>query len=250
MGQPEKFEVIVGTSGWWYDHWQGLFYPPGMEKKDWFFHYANSFSSVEINSSFYRLPFENIVKGWARKAPKEFRFTLKMWRRITHFKKLKDVKEDLEIFFTRIKPLEKNLGAILYQLPPSLKIDLDLLEYFLGNLPENLDQAVEFRHKSWLTEETLSLLKRYNIAHCIISMPSFPEFVQITSEISYVRFHGRETLYGSSYSDEELREWARRINSFARQGVRKVYVYFNNDYRAYAVFNALKLKELLERSKE
>ena len=248
MGQLRRSQVIIGTSGWWYDHWKGVFYPAEMEKKDWFYYYTNSFDSVEINSSFYRLPFESIVKGWARKAPEDFKFTLKMWRRITHFKKLKDIKEDLAIFFARIRPLKKNLGAILYQFPPSLKIDLALLEDFFQNLPTNLDQAVEFRHKSWLDKETFSLLKKYNIAHCIISMPDFPESVQITSEVSYVRFHGKKTLYGSSYSEEELAGWAERIKNFLKQGVKRVYVYFNNDYKAYAVFNALRLKELVEKS--
>ncbi|MFQ6067633.1 MAG: DUF72 domain-containing protein [bacterium] len=240
-----RVRVIVGTSGWWYDHWQGIFYPPEMEPRDWFYHYTRSFDTVEVNSSFYRLPFENMVKGWAKKAPEDFTFTLKMWRRVTHLKKLKDVAKDLEIFFNRIKPLKPCLGAILYQLPPSLKIDLGLLEKFLKTLPENLDQAVEFRHKSWLVEDTFSLLTKYNLAYCIISMPGFPELVRITSDISYIRFHGREILYGSSYSEEELVGWADKILDFFNQGVKRVYVYFNNDYNAYAVFNALRLKELL-----
>lgn len=250
MEHQENVEVIIGTSGWWYEHWVGPFYPSEMEKKDWFFHYANSFDSVEINSSFYRLPFKNIVKGWAKKAPEKFRYTLKMWRRITHFKKLKDIKEDLEVFFTRIRPLEKNLGAILYQLPPSLKVDPGLLENFLGELPKNMEQTIEFRDESWLTEKTFTLLKKYNVAYCIISMPDFPEHIRITSKISYIRFHGKETLYGSSYSDKELAQWAEKIKSFSKEGVKRVYVYFNNDYRAYAVFNALKLREFLERSKK
>jgi uncharacterized protein YecE (DUF72 family) len=239
-------EAIIGTSGWWYDHWQGLFYPSQMEKRDWFNYYAKSFNTVEINSSFYRLPFENMVKGWAKKAPEGFKFTLKMWRRVTHYKRLKDVKDDLHIFFTRIKPLEKNLGAILYQLPPSLPIDLALLENFLKMLPENLDQSIEFRHPSWLVPETFSLLKKFNIAYCIISMPEFPEIMEITSNISYIRFHGREILYGSSYSDEELKRWVNQIRDFSKQGIERVYIYFNNDYNAYAVFNALKLREFIQ----
>jgi len=238
--------IIIGTSGWWYDHWRGIFYPSELEQKEWFSHYTGSFDSVEINSSFYRLPFPNMVKGWASKAPQNFRFTLKMWRRVTHFKKLKGVKEDLDIFFERIRPLESRLGAILYQLPPSLKIDLDLLAEFLKILPLNLDQAIEFRHSSWLTEDTFSLLAKYNLAYCIVSMPKFPEVIRLTSNISYIRFHGKETLYGSSYSDEELGGWAERIRDLINQGIERVYVYFNNDYNAYAVFNALKLKELLQ----
>ncbi|MEA1965605.1 MAG: DUF72 domain-containing protein [Candidatus Aerophobetes bacterium] len=241
-------QVIIGTSGWWYEHWEERFYPKGMEKKEWFSYYAKSFDTVEINSSFYRLPFENVVKGWAKKAPKNFKFTLKMWRRITHYKRLKDVENDLEIFFARISPLYKNIGAILYQLPPSLKKDNSLLENFLKLLPEELDQAIEFRNKSWLTPETLSLLEKENIAYCIISMPKFPESIHLTSNISYIRFHGKETLYGSSYSEEELKKWAEKIRVFFNQGVERAYVYFNNDYNAYAVFNALKLKELIRTS--
>ena len=135
-----------------------------------------------------------MVKGWAAKAPQNFRFTLKMWCRVTHFKRLKGVREDLGVFFERIRPLEPHLGAILYQLPPSLKI--------------HLDQAVEFRHSSWLTEDTFSLLAKYNLAYCIISVPKFPEVIKLTSNISYIRFHGKNALYGSSYSDEELGGWA------------------------------------------
>lgn len=104
-----------------------------------------------------------MVKGWAAKAPRNFRFILKMWRRVTHFKRLKGVREDLGVFFERIRPLEPHLGAILYQLPPSLKIHLDLLAEFLKILPPGLDQAVEFRHSSWLAEDTFSLLAKYNL---------------------------------------------------------------------------------------
>ena len=240
-------QVIIGTSGWWYEHWKERFYPKGMEKREWFSYYAKSFDTVEINSSFYRLPFENVVKGWAKKAPENFKFTLKMWRRITHYKRLKEVEKDLETFFARINPLHKNLGAILYQLPPSLKKDLSLLENFLKLLPKELDQAIEFRNKSWLTAETFSLLEKENIAYCIISMPEFPESIHLTSNISYIRFHGKETLYGSSYSEEELKEWVKKIKNFFKRGVERVYIYFNNDYNAYAVFNALKLKELIKK---
>jgi len=240
------FEVIIGTSGWWYEHWQGRFYPEKLDKNRWFDYYARFFTSVEVNSSFYRLPFPNMVKGWAKKAPSDFRFTLKMWRRVTHLKKLRDIKQDIETFLKRISPLRNNLGAILYQLPPSLKYNLGLLDDFLQVLPPNFDQAIEFRNKSWLVPDTLSLLERYKIAYCIVSMPDFPELVQITSEVSYIRFHGREILYGSCYSDQELLKWARLIKEFPHRGVKRVYIYFNNDYNAFAVFNALRLKEILK----
>ena len=238
-------EFLIGTSGWWYEHWYGKFYPPEVEKRDWFSYYAKVFDTVEVNSSFYRLPFEGMVKGWARKAPGNFKFTLKMWRRVTHLKRLKGVEEDLEIFFERVKPLKNNYGAILYQLPPSLKLDLSVLEGFLKMLPKDLDQVIEFRNESWLESKTFSLLKKYNVAYCIVSTPKFPDCFELTTDFSYIRFHGRETLYSSFYSDDELKKWARRIRGFLRKKIKRVYVYFNNDYNAYAVKNALKLRELL-----
>lgn len=238
-------EFLIGTSGWWYEHWYGKFYPPEVEKKDWFSYYAKVFDTVEVNSSFYRLPFEGMVKGWARKAPGNFKFTLKMWRRVTHLKRLKEVEEDLATFFERVEPLKKNYGAILHQLPPSLKLDLSLLEGFLKMLPEGMDQVIEFRNESWLESKTFSLLKKYNVAYCIVSTPKFPDFFELTTDFSYIRFHGRETLYSSLYSDDELKKWARRIRGFLRKKIKRVYVYFNNDYNAYAVKNALKLRELL-----
>lgn len=239
------FEVIIGTSGWWYDHWQGKFYPPDMEKSAWFSYYSRFFRSVEVNSTFYRLPFSNMVKGWAKKAPEGFKFTLKMWRRITHLHKLKNVRPDIEVFMERISPLKKKMGALLYQLPPSLRCDPQLLENFLLQIPQGFDQAVEFRNKSWLNKEIFSILKNHKVAFCIVSMPDFPEVIEVTCQVSYIRFHGKKILYGSSYSDEELLSWAKIIKDFSKEGVKRVYVYFNNDYEAFAVFNALRLQEIL-----
>ena len=239
-------EIIIGTSGWWYEHWRGKFYPSNLDKNEWFSYYTKFFESVEINSTFYRLPFPNMVRGWAKKAPSSFKFTLKMWRRITHLKKLRDTKEDLNIFMERISPLKDNLGALLYQLPPSLKCNPELLENFIKQLPQGIDQVIEFRDKSWLTQNIFSILEKYRIAYCIISMPDFPEIVKITSKVSYIRFHGKKILYGSSYSEEELLYWANVIKSLFSQGVERVYAYFNNDYEAFAVFNALRLKEILK----
>lgn len=240
------FKVIIGTSGWWYEHWREKFYPPDLKKNQWFKYYIKFFESVEVNSSFYRLPFPNVVKGWARKAPPEFRFTLKMWRRVTHLKKLKDVEEDVKRFMQRISPLRDNLGAILYQLPPSVKCNLNLLKNFIKQLPQDVDQVVEFRNKSWLTPEVFSLLKEHNVAYCIVSMPDFPELVQTTSNISYIRFHGKKILYGSSYSEQELLKWAKIVKDFSHQDIKRVYIYFNNDYEAFAVSNALRLQEILK----
>ena len=187
-----------------------------------------------------------MIKSWDRKAPEGFKFTLKAWRRITHFKKLKGVEEDLATFFERIEPLKKKSGAVLYQLPPSLKSDLPLLEEFLKILPKGLDQVIEFRDRSWFNEKTFSLLGKYNVAYCIVSMPGLPELFELTTGFLYIRFHGRENLYSSLYSDKELNQWVRKIHcGLVGKNIKRLYAYFNNDYNAYAVKNALRFRELL-----
>lgn len=239
-------KYFIGTSGWWYNHWKGIFYPQKLEEREWFKFYASHFDTVEVNSSFYRLPFPNLVRGWAKKAPPGFKFTLKGWRRITHLKRLKEIEEDLFTFLSRLEPLKGKMGAILFQLPPSFRKDLPRLENFLKTLPSGEDWVIEFRHSSWFTREVFNLLKRYRVGYCVVSMPRMPEIIKITSPVGYVRFHGKEILYGSPYSDEELLEWREKIREMEKEGAERIYLYFNNDYNAYAVFNALKLKEILE----
>lgn len=236
--------VLVGTSGWFYNHWVERFYPPDIPKSAWFSFYARHFQTVEVNSSFYRMPTAERCMSWAGKAPENFVFSVKVFRGITHLKKLSGVEELLKNFFEAITPLKNKLGCILHQLPPSLKKDASLLEDYLSELPRHLLHTVEFRNRSWLDDAVMELLNKHRIAYCIISMPGFPNFREMTADFFYIRMHGSSELYSSCYTEAELSEWASYIKA---TGLDYGYVYFNNDARAYAIKNARRLIELLKK---
>ncbi len=236
---------FIGTSGWIYQHWRGVFYPTELSQKDWFQHYARHFATVEINYSFYRLPSEDAFDQWRQQAPPGFVYALKANRYLSHVKRLKDAEEPLERFLTRARRLGDCLGPILYQLPPGWNVNLERLEAFARLLPADLIHVFEFRDPSWLIEPVFDLLSRHNLAFCIMSMPGIQCPVLATSKVVYVRMHGSRILYGSRYSRSELAEWASYLQHFLAEG-RDVYVYFNNDALGFAVENAVELREMLE----
>jgi uncharacterized protein YecE (DUF72 family) len=230
-------KYYIGCSGWSYKGWIGKFYPGKINPSEFLPYYAKHFNTAEVNSTFYRLPFEGVVKGWYKKTPSDFCFSLKISRTITHYRKLKDVEEPLKIFFERISPLKEKTGAILHQFPPSLKIDDELLKEYLKKLPENYQHAIEFRHSSWFRKEIYKILTKYNIALVIINSPNWEEIWETTANFSYIRMHGAESLYNYCYKKEELEELYKKISKKFKN-IEKLYVYFNNDYNAYAVENA------------
>ena len=239
-------KYYVGTSGYVYWHWKKLFYPEELPTSRWFDYYAKHFDTVEINATFYRWPNEGTVKGWKRKAEKlekegkNFLFTLKANQTITHVKKLKNVKKIVKDFYKVADLLQPYLGCILFQLPPSLKFDEKKLKSFIECLDDKYKNVIEFRNISWWNEKTYEIMRNKAI-FCIVSAPKLPEDFIKTHDTLYIRFHGKKAWYGSNYSDKELEEWAKKIKKTKAD----TYVYFNNDFNAYAVFNALKLKELL-----
>ncbi|MBD3193828.1 MAG: DUF72 domain-containing protein [Candidatus Lokiarchaeota archaeon] len=234
--------LYCGTSGWYYDDWKNVFYPSNIKKSDWLNYYSSVFNTVEVNASFYRLPFKNMVKGWKNKTPDNFIFTFKGSRLITHNKKLKNVNDYLDKFFKRITLSEK-VGVVLWQLPPSLKKDIDRLEQFFDNLSTEFRHCVEFRHDSWFDPDVYDVLKKHNIAYCIISAPGLPSTIQVTTDFAYIRFHGTHEWYKHKYSKNELNGWATKIK---QMNVDDIYVYFNNDYNAFAPKNAKSLIDLLK----
>jgi len=237
-------DIRIGTSGWHYEDWSGLFYPPALPKSKWFEFYSRHFDTVEINNTFYQLPKEQTFKNWRKKAPKNFLFTVKANRFITHIKRLKDPQEPLERFFDRANLLREHLGPVLYQLPPSFHKDLDRLKAFLQALPKKRIVVFEFRHESWFCEDTYDLLKKFNAAFCIHDLVSIPTPRVITSGIIYIRFHGPTGKYEGNYSKSTLRGWAKWIKDNIK-GKKALFAYFNNDYHAYAINNAKTLKEQL-----
>jgi len=235
--------IYIGTSGWSYKGWEKTFYPEDVPVKRHFDFYATQFPSVEINLTFYRLPAEKMVQSWRQKAPPGFVYAVKGSRFITHMKRLANLDGALDKFFDRIAPLKRRIGVILWQLPPNLKKDTARLADFLEQLPKNYRHAVEFRHESWLDDETFEVLKRCRVAHVSVSSLRMPMNLTATSDLVYIRFHGLENGAAHDYTRSELKPWADHICHHHRAG-RTVYIYFNNDANVRAPANAKLLMEM------
>ena len=246
-------KVYIGTSGFSYSHWKGVFYPEGLPQPKWFEYYCQHFNSVELNVSFYRLPKKEVFAGWRKRAGKDFVFSIKGSRFITHVKKIGNCQEAVKTFFEAADSLRgrtsdevrppQGKNVVLWQLPPGLKANLERLESFLKILPKTFRHAFEFRNKSWLAEEIYKLLKKYHTAIVFQDYPEWPISQEITADFVYLRFHGRTSLYSSCYTEKELTGWAKKIKNWLDMGL-DVYVYFNNDALGYAVENARRLQEL------
>lgn len=238
-----KKKYNIGCSGFYYKDWVGKFYPEDLNKSKWLEFYAESFDTVEINNSFYRMPKEKTVQGWYDRTPEDFTFTLKGSRYVTHIKRLKDIAESVAYFYHLADILAEKLGCILWQLPPSLKKDMERLENFCKTLKPHYKNVIEFRHPSWFDDEVYALLTKYQVAYCIISAPEgLPEDVITTANFAYIRFHGKTYWYNYNYSKEQLLQWKEKMEAL---DVEQVFVYFNNDYNVRAVENGKLLKELL-----
>ncbi len=241
MATANSARYLVGTSGWHYEHWRGRFYPPALPKSRWLAFYAQTFPTVEINASFYRLPTEKALRTWYAQTPPGFTFALKASRLITHYRRLRDVAEALATFCARARLLGDKLGPILFQLPPDLTRDDALLAEFLATLPCDLRHAVEFRHPSWFAPPVFALLEHHGAAFCIVSLAGFACPLVATAPFIYLRFHGSEGPYYGAYGGEALTRWSRQIKDLAADR-REVYAYFNNDYLAQAVGDARTLQ--------
>jgi uncharacterized protein YecE (DUF72 family) len=235
--------IAVGTSGWSYEDWAGAFYPDGLPRSRWLEHYVTRFPTVEVNATFYRLPSETMVRRWRELAPEGFRFAVKGSRLITHVRRLEGCEEELARFTARVRGLGPALRVILWQLPPSLQLDVGLLERFLALLDReaaDLRHAVEFRHPTWLAEETFAVLRRHGVAHVAVSSTRMPADRTITADLVYVRFHGLGGGYAHDYAAEELAPWVAFLREAHARGL-EGYAYFNNDARARAPKNAAEL---------
>jgi uncharacterized protein YecE (DUF72 family) len=210
---------------------------------DHFLFYATQFPTVEINLTFYRLPTEAMVKGWRKKAPPEFIYAIKGSRFITHMKKLVNLDGAVEKFFDRIKPMREVIGPILWQLPPFLKKDVPRLDDFLALLPRTYPYAVEFRHPSWMEDEVLETLKKHKVALVSLSSLAMPIRFELTTNWTYIRFHGLEGGAAHNYTKKELEPWASHIREQSANR-RLVYAYFNNDANVRAPANAHMLMEM------
>jgi uncharacterized protein YecE (DUF72 family) len=235
--------IHIGTSGWSYDHWKGPFYPeqlPGSRMLDY---YAQRLHSVEINSSFYRLPQQQTLQHWYDCTPDGFRFAVKASRYITHRKKLREPCDTVPGLLDRVSSLGDKLGPILFQLPPHWHFNGKRLGDFLDTLSNEFRYAFEFRDRSWINEHTCELLSQHAAAFCMYELDGFLSPQTVTTDFIYVRLHGPGAAYQGSYDEQTLAGWAEAFSSWAHDG-RSIHCYFDNDQQGYAVQNALRLQAM------
>ncbi len=200
--------VLVGTSGYSYPEWKGNFYPEKMAAREMLRYYSERFPTVEINNTFYRMPTESVLNGWAAQVPESFRFVIKASQRITHFQRLRDCGELLAYLFRVTATLGARLGPLLFQLPPNFKQDVPRLQDFLAAMPERRRVAVEFRHASWFDDATFAALRAQGAALCVADTGEEPIAPLVaTADWGYLR------LRREDFSDADLGEWARRIHA-------------------------------------
>lgn len=232
----------IGTSGWSYDHWDGAFYPGGLKSSERLAYYASRFPTVEINATFYRLPAEKTVEAWRDSVPADFAFAVKGSRFITHFRRLAEVGDSVRMFCDRVELLGNRLHVVLWQLPAGMTVDVRLLDTFLAVLPGAIRHAIEFRDASWLVEQTFDVLSAHNVAHTHVSSDVMPIDLTTTADFVYVRLHGLGGYHGE-YVERPLEPWAGFLRAQVNAG-RDAYVYFNNDARACAPHDAVRLARM------
>jgi uncharacterized protein YecE (DUF72 family) len=214
--------IWVGTSGYNYPEWKGHFYPSNLAAAKMLPYYAERFPTVEINYTFYRMPNEKLVAGWAAQTPEPYRLTLKAPRRITHDNRLKNTGDLVSGFCRVASSLGSKLGALLFQLPPNLKKDLILFDAFLAELPPRVCAAFEFRNVSWFDDDVLERLKARNLALCVSDSEKLSAPVTITADYAYFR------LRDEGYTPDDIARWA---DTIAREtsACKDVFVYFKHE---------------------
>lgn len=238
--------IRIGTSGWSYDHWTDVLYPPRLPVAKRLARYVEEFDTVELNASFYRWPRDTAFTGWRQRLPDGFAMAVKAHRGLTHFRRLSNPEPWVERFERCWSALGDRAEAVLVQVHPELARDDARLAHFLTVMPGHIRVAMELRHPSWNDPAVFDLLERHRAAYVVMSGPGLLCIPRATSPLVYIRLHGpeRESMYAGSYSDDELEQWAGRIEGWRGEG-RDVDVYFNNDLGGHAIRNARKLKALL-----
>ena len=267
--------AFVGISGYDYKGWRGRFYPQELPRRRWLEYASGQFDSIELNGTFYSLKSPAVFERWAAEAPDGgFVFAVKGGRFITHNLKLRNFEASLGNFFASgVLLLGEKTGPFLWQLPGTYRFEADRLDGFMRQLPRDSREgeavarqhdhrlrrgtwvdrvadvayrhAFEVRHPTYFCDEFFDLLRAHDCAFVVADTAGkFPYAEEVTSDFAYVRLHGSQELYASGYTDAELDEWAGKIQSW-RQGGRDVYVYFDNDAKVHAPFDALRLRERL-----
>ncbi len=253
----KKEKIHIGTSGWVYRHWRGVFYPEDLPDKKKLKFFSEHFKTAEVNYSFYRLPALKVFENWREQTPDDFIFAVKASRFITHVKRLRDVGGAWTEFLRRAKGLKEKTGPLLLQFSPNFKFNdanLRRIETFLEEsksiekklFGKKLKLAFEFRDASWVNEKIFEVLKKHQAAWVIADSGAYPKTEAVTARFVYVRMHGPAGLFGSGYPENEIKSLAERIKTWTKNNL-EVYVYFNNDAQGFAVKNAKELLSFLKR---
>ncbi len=217
-------QLYAGTSGWAYPSWKPEFYPEKLPQKNFLKHYTTQLNTVEVNLTFRQLVKETTIEKWLNESPPEFRFGIKAHQVITHIKRLKDTEDFVKRFLGTIEALARadRLGPVLFQLPPNLKADRELLDTFLSTVPRGLRAAFEFRHPSWLTDEIFDCLRSRNIALCVAETEERTTPDVVTADFCYYRYRK------PTYTAEERRSMVDRMKEHLREN-RNVFAYFKHE---------------------
>ncbi len=236
-------DIHIGTSGWNYDSFVKRIYPPGTPKKKYLETYSTKLLTVELNASFYRSFPQSTWDGWYRRTPPDFLWAVKAPRFFTHIRRLDVSQDSIDRFWNDIKPLKDKLGAALFQLPPSLKFDKDLLTGFLAMQPPDTKISLEARHPSWHEPQVWDILSKQNVAWVVSDTAGrHPMSLEVTADFAYVRLHGAHELYHGLYGEEMLSKWLGTIREWGIE----TFIYFDNTDDGSAATDALLLQKMLE----
>lgn len=234
----------IGTCGWKYPHWKGRFYDENLPIHNWLDFYITRFETVELTTTFYRMPREWMLENWREKTPENFRFSVKAGQSLTQIQKLIDPKHAIETFMSRVNLLGSKVGPIIFQLPPEWEFSLQRLDDFLIALPDNHRYVFEFRDRGWWNDEVYKILKRYNAAFCFFDFGGTVSPREITADFIYIRLHGPGEAHNRQYDTTVLQEWKQSILDWRKQGI-EVFCYFNNDLNGYAALDAERMVKLI-----
>ena len=244
MPKASAMQWRIGCSGFYYNHWKGIFYPEDLPKSKWFDYYKQHFNTLELNVTFYRFPKLEVFEGWHEKTPKDFSFSVKAPRFITHFKQFNDTAEIMAGYYdTMQKGLKKKLGCVLFQLPPRAAYTEERFGKILATLDPSFKNVLEFRHPSWWNKEVFKILGKHKITFCGQSHPLLPDDIIQNTALVYYRFHGTPDLYKSPYSQPFLERVANEI--MLNKKSKKAFLFFNNDIDGSAIKNARQLQQII-----
>jgi uncharacterized protein YecE (DUF72 family) len=238
--------LYIGTSGWHYADWINVFYPRQLPKSAWLSYYAQHFNVVEINATYYRKFSIKSYQNWYEQVPSDFKFIVKAPRVVTHIKNTPDLEIVIQQFCETVTTLREKLGLVLLQFPASLPLeDLARVEHMIACFKSHVPIAVEFRHTRWQTAAVQQMLKQHQCITCNADSPSTISLNWVTSNIAYLRLHGRTQWFDYSYTENELQEVYQAIKAFKQQDAKEIYILFNNTMKAGAIANIAQLKELV-----